>query len=69
MSISATRSNLDFVNAWNSQKRFVKAYVDKDGQIALSMEIMLVGGVAPANVVAYAAAFEYFLGELANFKP
>jgi hypothetical protein len=61
--------SLDFVNAWNSQKRFVKAYVDKDGQIALSMDTMLVGGVAPANVVAYAAAFEYFLGELANFKP
>jgi hypothetical protein len=33
------------------------------------MDTMLVGGVAPANVVAYAAAFEYFLGELANFKP
>jgi hypothetical protein len=60
---------LDFVNAWNAEKRFAKAYVGKDGEIGLSMDTILTGGVAPANIAAYAVAFDYFLSELAKFQP
>lgn len=34
---------------WNLNKRFAKAYLDKEGQPAISMDVNLQGGVTTAN--------------------
>jgi Putative bacterial sensory transduction regulator len=42
--------SLDKVNAWNRSKRFVRAYIDSDGDLALDMDINLAYGVTRKNL-------------------
>ena len=38
------------MNAWNRDRRFGKAYIDADGDIAIEMDVNLWGGVTPKNL-------------------
>jgi Putative bacterial sensory transduction regulator len=42
--------SLDKVNEWNKAKRFAKAYIDSDGDLALDMDINLAHGVTRKNL-------------------
>jgi hypothetical protein len=41
--------DVDLANRWNREHRVPKAYIDKDGQLYLQMEVSTVGGITPAN--------------------
>ena len=42
-------ATVDLMNAWNSSRRFGKAFIDPDGDLALSMSVNLDGGVSRKN--------------------
>jgi hypothetical protein len=41
---------VDQVNQWNRQKRFGRAYLDKDNDVCLEMDVDLEGGVRPEYI-------------------
>jgi hypothetical protein len=41
---------IERINAWNARVRFVRAFLDEDGDPALQMDVGLDGGVTPANL-------------------
>lgn len=50
---AAFREQVDIgkVNEWNRRKRFLKAYLDEDGDINMDMDVDLEGGVTRAYLV------------------
>jgi len=40
----------DLINSWNRDKRFSRAYLDKDGDAGLDMDINLIHGVSQDNL-------------------
>jgi hypothetical protein len=55
---------LEKVNLWNSGKRFSKAYLDRDGDLALSMVVNLDYGVTEENLQ---DTFNWWKNVLKNF--
>lgn len=41
---------LDAVNEWNSNKRFSTAFIDKDGDVGITYDVNLYGGVSQTNL-------------------
>ncbi len=61
---------VDFINAYNRDKSFGKLYLEKNGELTLSMELFVFGGVTPAWVGATGAIFGgNVLKGLIEFKP
>jgi putative sensory transduction regulator len=61
--------SLDFVNAWNNQWFLAKMAIDKDGDVAFSLDIYLDGGVTSDNIKSNAKMFDGLLGEATKFSP
>jgi hypothetical protein len=60
-----TAPSLDVVNAWNQERRFGRAYIDKEGDPVIEMDVDLDdGGMSPAlftdNVEYWAAVMSSF---------
>jgi Putative bacterial sensory transduction regulator len=47
---TAPKDALKAVNDWNRDRRFGKAYIDADGDVAIEMDVNLWGGVTPKNL-------------------
>lgn len=45
------KANLSKINDWNRSKRYSRAYIDKDGDPVIELDLDLVGGVTPARFV------------------
>lgn len=45
------------VNGWNSHSRFGRAYVDKDGDPVIELDLLLTGGVTAETLKQYIDAF------------
>lgn len=63
------RFTLAFVNAWNYEKRFAKAYLDRDGDLVLEWDVDLDGGVSVAYVAESIATFQTMLNTFDRFTP
>ncbi len=63
------RFTLAFVNAWNFEKRFAKAYLDRDGDLVLEWDVDLDGGVTVAFVAESIATFQTMLTTFDRFTP
>ena len=63
------RFTLAFVNAWNYEKRFAKAYLDRDGDLVLEWDVDLDGGVSVAYVAESIATFQTMLTAFDRFTP
>ncbi|MFN0113546.1 MAG: YbjN domain-containing protein [Paracoccaceae bacterium] len=48
--LPAPQDALGAVNDWNRERRFGKAYVDSEGDIAIEFDVNLWGGVSPKNL-------------------
>ena len=58
----------DFViNISNPPKRFVRAYVDKEGSAALESDLIVSGGVPQENVEVFIQTFRNVVGKWARF--
>ena len=57
---------LDTVNAWNRDKRYVRAYTDKDGALFAEADLMLMSGDTAAQIVNYLKLWDKTL--LVEFK-
>lgn len=63
----APEYSLEMVNEWNTQKRFLKAYIDGDGDLATSMDVSTLGNPSYDN---FADTFDWWTvmtAELFNF--
>lgn len=63
------RFTLAFVNAWNFEKRFAKAYLDRDGDLVLEWDVDLDGGVTVAYVAETISTFQAMLNTFNRFTP
>ncbi|MGZ8388549.1 MAG: YbjN domain-containing protein [Rhodoplanes sp.] len=59
--------NLEYVNEWNSLRRYGKAYLDKDGDLAFEFDVDLDGGVGAHDIQEKIFLFERLLSELEKF--
>jgi Putative bacterial sensory transduction regulator len=50
MFTDAPPNALVVVNDWNRDRRFGKAYIDKDGDVVIEMDVNLLGGVSAKNL-------------------
>ena len=62
-----TKTKVNKVNEWNQQKRFSRAYIDKDGDPVLEADIDFTGGVTEANIKAWVKLYRDQLMEYARF--
>lgn len=63
------RFTLAFVNAWNYEKRFAKAYLDREGGLVLEWDVDLDGGVTVGFVAESVATFQTMLTAFDRFTP
>ncbi|MDP2803909.1 MAG: YbjN domain-containing protein [Phreatobacter sp.] len=63
------RFTLAFVNAWNLEKRFAKAYLDSDGDLILEWDVDFDGGVTVGFVSESVATFQTMLTAFDRFTP
>lgn len=61
--------DLAWLNAWNSQKVFGRAYLDKDGGVVFDMSIHFWGGTTPQYIIESADLFGVMLKALFEFQP
>jgi hypothetical protein len=59
--------SLERINAWNREKRFSWAYLDKDGDPVLESNLILTGGVTRETVVSFLKIFEANLSQFATW--
>jgi len=59
-----SRSTLDKVNAWNMEERYTRAYLDREGDPVLELDLDLSGGSSPRAVI---TAIERFTAALDRF--
>ena len=48
--LKKNRASIEHMNRWNTEKRFSRAYIDKDGDPTLEYDVDFEGGVTPENV-------------------
>ena len=53
--VSGTAVTAEQINAWNTGKRFSRAYLDSDGDPCLELDLDLEGGVSRARIVDFLA--------------
>lgn len=53
--------NADAMNTWNAEQRFAKAYLNKEGNPRLEMDVVFCGGVTPQNVSSQIAIYRSLL--------
>ena len=58
---------LERINAWNREKRFSRAYLDKDGDPVLESELDLEGGVTRQAIISFLETFETSLSRFATW--
>jgi hypothetical protein len=58
---------LQRINAWNQEKRFSRAYLDKDGDPVLESDLRLTDGVTRETVVSFLKIFEISLSAFATW--
>lgn len=63
----APENTPEFVNKWNSKKRFLQAYVRSDGQMGVAYDVATIGGLNAANFADVIDWWNSQLGELAKF--
>jgi hypothetical protein len=63
----APENTPEFVNKWNSKKRFLQAYVRSDGQLAVAYDVATIGGLNAANFADVLDWWSSQLSELATF--
>ena len=56
-----------FVNEWNTSKRFLRASIDKDGDLALSMDVAGEGKMTQAAFADNVDWFQTMTGEISKF--
>ncbi len=61
------RPTLQRINAWNQEKRFSRAYLDKDGDPVLESDLRLTDGVTRETVVSFLKIFEISLSAFATW--
>jgi hypothetical protein len=61
--------DVNWLNAWNGQKVFGRAYLDKEGSIVFDMAIHLWGGPSPSYIVQSANLYAVMLKALFEFQP
>ncbi|WP_347241413.1 YbjN domain-containing protein [Thermus sp.] len=59
--------SLERINAWNREKRFSRAYLDKDGDPVLEWDLDLSGGVTDGAIKAFLDLFEESLRAFASW--
>lgn len=63
----STKPPAQQVNEWNRQKRFGRAYLDKDGDVCLEMDTDLEGGVRREHVAEAVRTWRALLVAFVNF--
>src|SRR4051812_20073860 len=61
--------DLNWLNAWNSEKVFGRAYMDKEGNIVFDLAVHFWGGVNPRFVTESADLYASALKSLFEFQP
>lgn len=59
----------DFINGFNRDRRYARLYTDKDGNLVLTMDVWLYGGVSPSFVATTGAIFATTIKWLIEYKP
>lgn len=59
--------SVDLANRWNARKRFIKAAIDKDGDLATYMDITALGKTTQANFADHIDWWSVMTGELFKF--
>ena len=63
----APENTPEFVNKWNSKKRFLQASVRADGQLGVAYDVATIGGLTPANFGDVLDWWNSALNELSTF--
>ena len=63
----APENTPEFVNKWNSKKRFLQAYVRDDGGFAVAYDVATIGGLNQRNFADVVDWWNSQLSELADF--
>lgn len=63
----APENTPEFVNKWNSKKRFLQAYVRGDGQLGVAYDLATIGGLNQTNFTDVLDWWQSQLSELATF--
>jgi hypothetical protein len=63
------RFTLAFVNAWNYEKRFAKAYLDSDNDLVLEWDVDFDGGVTVGFISESVQTFQTMLNAFDRFTP
>ena len=61
------RPTLERINAWNQEKRFSRAYLDKNGNPVLESDLSLKDGVTLETVVSFLKIFEISFSAFATW--
>lgn len=61
--------DLKWLNAWNSNKVFGRAYLDKEGNVSFDMAIHFWGGVNPGFITESTDLFGVLIKSLYEFQP
>jgi len=61
------RVSLEKLNRWNENARLLKAYVARDGDLAMESSLFLFGGVSRQAVPSFVRAFERDMLQLIGF--
>lgn len=61
--------DINWVNAWNTEKRFAKMYIDKNSAVSFDMDIHFFGGTTPDYMTQSAVLFGHMLKLLFEFQP
>jgi len=61
--------DINWLNAWNAQKVFGRAYLDKDGDVVFDLAIHLWGGVTPQYITESANVYTALIKALFEFQP
>jgi hypothetical protein len=60
--VARTSSSLDFVNTWNRDKSYTKAYLDSEENPVIEMDIDLTGGVTEERIKDGVSTFRNAMG-------
>lgn len=58
-----------FINGFNRDRRYARLYTDKEGNLALTMDVWMYGGVSPAFVATTGAMFATTIKWLVEYRP